>query len=308
MSERTLSINEINEQAQNNPKEFILKCETRYNTLIFDIAEKLINHKNNSPVVLLTGPSSSGKTTTASRIKDKLTENGIKVHTVSLDDYYLTHGLNKLPLDEFGNIDFESPDCLDLPLLNEHMQGIINGDTVEIPKFDFEKRSRVEEVYKLKLSENEMVIFEGIHALNSSITSKIGDKAAKIYIAPKTEVLFEDGTCASPNMLRLARRMVRDRNFRGAEFSRTLDMWQSVRNGEKLYIDPFASTAHFTADTYLAYESSIFFNILNQYKDELIPIFMQKNLEQMVYLLDKFSNINYSEFIPKNSLLREFIG
>ena len=300
-------LTDINFRTVADPKAFVEECDAHYNALVSEAADRIIANRANSPIVLLSGPSGSGKTTTSMKIAEELERRGIRMHYVAMDDYFKTVD-ETTPRTEDGELDLESPLCLDMDLLNEHFFTLTHGRRIYVPKYEFSRRMRVQDPSKsIKLHADEMVIFEGIHALNNMITD-IHPVAFKLYISAQSDVLFKGMVIFKSTWFRLVRRMVRDFNFRGSDPQDTMSMWANVRRGEKLYISPYKSKADFQFDTSLAYEIAVYNHTatkLFQTVPEGIERF--EELRQVLPALQLFGDIA-EEDVAKDSLVREFIG
>ena len=300
-------LTDINFRTVADPKAFVEECDAHYNALVSEAADRIIANRANSPIVLLSGPSGSGKTTTSMKIAEELERRGIHMHYVAMDDYFKTVD-HTTPRTPDGELDLESPLCLDMDLLNEHFFTLTHGRRIYVPKYEFSRRMRVQDPSKsIKLHADEMVIFEGIHALNNMITD-IHPEAFKLYISAQSDVLFKGTVIFKSTWFRLVRRMVRDFNFRGSDPQDTMSMWANVRRGEKLYISPYKSKADFQFDTSLAYEIAVYNHTatkLFQTVPEGIERF--EELRQVLPALQLFGDIE-EEDVAKDSLVREFIG
>ncbi len=258
-------------------------------------------------LVTVAGPSSSGKTTFTKRLAIQLRANGIKPVVISLDNYY--KGRIYIPLDENGEKDFESIDGLDLNLLNEHLVKLTEGKEVEVPIYNFHTGQRETKGIKTKLSENGLLLIEGIHGLNEKLTSYIDKKHKfKIYISCLTALNIDDHNRIPTSEVRKLRRIVRDSLSRGTSANGTLDMWESIRKGEEKNIFPYQEEANAIFNSNLIYE----LGILKRYATkELKKIdFSSQHYEEAIRLikfLSYFREID-KELVPDNSLLKEFIG
>ena len=211
--------------------------------------ETLLSNLDQSPIVLLSGPSGSGKTTTALKIAEELQRRGVNTHAVAMDNYFKTIHPKTAPRTPEGAIDYESPLCLDMELLDQHFTALTKGEEIIIPKYEFVRQMRNDSRgTPLKLGKNEIAVFEGIHALNDEITAQ-HPEATKLYISARSNV--NDGAVLrfKGTWMRLTRRVVRDYNFRGTDATDTLDMWANVRRGEKLYISPYKHKADIMIDS-----------------------------------------------------------
>jgi len=306
---RKLDIKEINRRAKCDPKGFIEEAEKKYADNVETAAKDLLERMHKSPIMLLSGPSGSGKTTTAERIKLTLKAHGVSTHTISMDNYFNTRTDDNTPLDEDGNEDLESPLCLDISLINAHLATLIKGGDIEVPKFDFASQSRLAEPSEVvKLHKDEIMIIEGIHALNENIIGQIGEHAVKMYVSVKTSITDEDNIIIRYYWTRLLRRAIRDYNFRGASLERTLTLWKNVRRGERKYIKPYKYRADISIDTYHDYEMCVLLpEMREQIKNCDKELFNMADAEGFAEHLDDFADID-KNLIPSYSLVREFLG
>lgn len=301
-------LREINFKTVSDPKAFVEECDAAYDRQVENAARMIAENSGKSPIVLLSGPSGSGKTTTARKISEALYGIGIKAHYVGMDDYFKTVDPKTAPRTPEGELDLESPLCLDTELLNEHFKMLSEGKRIFVPKYEFSRRMRVVEPSKsIKLRKDEIVVFEGIHALNDMITEKHPD-AFKLYISARSDVTFGNEVVFKGTWLRLVRRTVRDFNFRGADPSATMAMWANVRRGEKANISPFKTKANLMFDSVFPYE----FAVMNATATRLfssIPEGIERydELRKVLPALQLFGNIDQS-FVAPDAMIREFIG
>jgi len=298
----------INRRAAEDPKGFALECEAIYNRKVMEAAASICERAQVSGVVFLSGPSGSGKTTTAKNICEAIKYLGIHAHTISMDKYYLSQDRETAPRTEDGEYDFESPYCLDLDLLNEHFHNLVMGKEVIIPHYSFARQERdPKKAMPLKLGKNEIVIFEGIHALNDMLTDE-HPNAYKLYISARSDIVKNHEVCFKRTWTRLLRRVVRDELFRGHGAVKTLKMWASVRDGEKLYISPYKYKADLLFDSSMAYEVPVMKRFALKAIGEIPE--GTKRLEELRLVLPalrEFEEVD-PEFVPPESILREFIG
>lgn len=298
----------INERIASDPLGFVEECEAEYHDKVALAARMISEHVKTSQIVLLSGPSGSGKTTTAQKITEALALLGIKSRSVPLDHYFLPRAEAKLPLTPEGEPDFESPLCIDWPLLNSHFDELEEGREIVIPYFSFVMQARDHEREKpMHLEKDEIVIFEGIHALNSLITDS-QPEAFRLYISARSDTFDKDELVFKGTWIRLVRRVIRDDLFRGADPMATISMWANVRRGEKSYISPFKNTANLMLDTSMPYEVAAM-------RDIATEIFSKapngaERYEELTWLLSSLRLYNDfdSTLIPADSVLREFIG
>ncbi|MBO4540657.1 MAG: nucleoside kinase [Bacilli bacterium] len=286
--------------------EFINLSEARHNRMLCELGQLIQDDINSIRLICIAGPSSSGKTTFANRLRIELLSRGIRPIRISLDDYYKER--KYCPLDEDGKLDFESIEALDIEQFNQHMLALINGEEVQLPKFDFELGHQVPDRL-LRLDPDQPIIIEGIHALNDRMTTDIPKSAKfKIFIAPQQQLNLDDHTPVSLTDLRLLRRIVRDHQFRGSSVEETLSMWPSVRRGEFRWIYPTQEGCDFVYNSMLPYELPV----MKKYAEPLLravekdsPYFLAaERLERML----KFFIDMDDQWVPSNSLMREFIG
>lgn len=295
-------LKEINDAIRADPAAFLAACDQKYQKRVSEAADKILERLEASPIVLLSGPSGSGKTTTALKLEEELEKRGIETHTVSLDNYYRTRDPNE------GEVDLESPQCLDMELLDETFTSLSRGEEVTVPHFVFSRQMRdTSRGRPLRLKKNEVAIFEGIHALGPGVAGP-HPEATRLYISARSNVMEGEALRFKGTWMRLVRRAVRDFNFRGSEVAYTLSLWANVRRGEKLYISPYKDTAHVTVDSSLAYEVSV----MKNYALPLLQAVPQENprRKELLELLSAFEAFEPIDpaLVPKDSLLREFIG
>lgn len=301
-------LKEINFRTVADPKGFISECDEAYAKRVEAAADKIIENSRRSPIVLLSGPSGSGKTTTARKISEELERRGVHAHYVGMDDYFKTVDPKTAPRTPEGDIDFESPLCMDMELLNEHFAMLAEGRRIFVPKYEFSRQMRVIEPSKsIKLKKDEIVVFEGIHALNDMITQKHPD-AFKLYISARSDVEFNGEVVFKGTWFRLVRRTVRDHKFRGADPAQTLSMWANVRRGEKANISPFKNKADFQFDSSFPYEMAVMNDAATRLFSS-IPEGIERydELRQVLPALQLFGVIDESLVAP-DALIREFIG
>ena len=301
-------LNELNYRTVSDPRGLIEEADAHYAELVEQAAEKIADNHKNSPIVLLSGPSGSGKTTTAMKIAEALEKKGIGSHYVGMDDYFNTIDPATTPRTPEGEYDLESPLCLDMELLNRHFTMLSEGKRIYVPKYEFSRHMRIQEPSKsIKLKKDEIVIFEGIHALNDMITGR-HPEAFKLYISAQSDVVFGGRTVFKRTWFRLVRRTVRDYNFRGSSPAETMGMWANVRRGEKLHISRFKEKADFQFDTTLSYELPVFNTTATQLFQS-VPEGIERfdELRSVLPALQLFGHIDES-MVADNALIREFIG
>lgn len=270
------------------------------------IAEEIASRKG-VKLVLLAGPSSSGKTTSCKRLSIQLAVNGLKPLQISLDDYFVDR--DKTPKDENGEFDFESIYALNLDLLNEQFNALFRGEEVELPKYDFPSGKSVKSGKMLKLDPNNVLVVEGIHALNPELTAHVPEEQIfRVYASALTTILLDNHNYIPTTDNRLLRRIIRDYKYRGVSAQETIRRWPSVRSGENKWIFPFQENADAMLNTAMLYELSVL-------KMQAEPLLQQvpENCEEfaeayrLLKFLKYFKGIPYNN-LPPTSLLREFLG
>ena len=301
------TLEQLNEKIRNGEgKEIILLSEALHEKKIAQIADKITEDRNKR-VILIAGPSSSGKTTFAKRLGLELRLNGLKPKTISVDNYFVER--EETPKDEFGNYNFEALEAVDLKLLNDHLMKLLNGEEIEVPTFNFQKGTKYYTGKTMKLEQDEVLVMEGIHCLNDKLTPAIPkEKKFKIYISALTVLNIDYYNRISTTDTRIIRRTVRDNQFRGYDALKTLASWYSVTAGEEKNIFPFQEEADSMFNTSLVYE----INVLKKYA---LPLFEKIGRERKEYaeakrlceFLKYFEPLSIED-VPKNSLLQEFLG
>ena len=308
---RTLGINnaaDLNERVSTGLYgDLIRVAETHYDGQLSNVAEEIYRRKNQIRMVLLAGPSSSGKTTTSKKLQIYLQSKGIKTHQISIDDYYLNR--DKTPLDAEGNPDFESIRAIDLELFNKHLLKLLDGEKVLLPEFNFVTGKREFKKKWLQLGENDMIVIEGLHALNDELTMSIERKQKyRIYMSPLTQLNIDNHNRIHTSDTRKLRRIIRDNKYRGYSAADTLAMWPKIRAGEEKNIFPYQEDVDKIINSALLYE----LGVLKTYAEPLLfsvketdPIYPEAL--RLINFLRNFLPIP-SEEVPKDSVLREFIG
>ena len=287
-------------------KDIVMLDEALHEKKISRIADS-IAEKKDVKMVLIAGPSSSGKTTFAQRLGLQLQLNGLKPVTISVDNYFVER--EQTPLDSDGKYDFEAIEAVDMKLLNEHIERLLNGEEVEMPTFNFTTGSKEYKGNKVKLGKDDIIVMEGIHCLNDRLTAQIPrNKKFKVYISALTVLNIDEFNRISTTDSRLIRRIVRDSNFRSYSAIHTLKMWDSVNRGELKNIFPFQEEADAMFNTSLIYEICV----LKKYALTQLEAIDNRSIEfseakRIREFLKYFEDIP-DELVPTNSLLREFIG
>ena len=299
------ALNRVN--ASKRIKDYIQVAEALQDKKIAAIADMVSGHSKDAKVVLLAGPSSSGKTTTSKKLAIQLKVMGFEPINISLDDYFVDR--SRTPRDAEGNFDFECLEALDVEYLNEQLVALFAGQEVELPSFDFKTGSRKPSGKKIRMTGREILVIEGIHGLNDKLTPRIPrEQKFKVYVSALTQLNLDDHNRVSTTDNRLLRRMVRDYNFRGHSALATLQMWPSVGRGERKHIFPFQNSADVAFNSALDYE----LGVIKVFAEPLLRTVKPTDPEysearRLEAFLDNFSPIP-STFVPKDSILREFIG
>ena len=281
-------------------------CEARHYQMLTELGDRIMEDIDDIRLICIAGPSSSGKTTFANRLRTELMSRGLRPIRLSIDDYYLPR--DQAPRDENGDFDLESIYALDIELFNKNMYDLINGEEVQLPHFDFKIGGRVPGRI-LKIQPDQPLIIEGIHALNEQLTSYIPKhQKFKIYISPQAQINIDDQNPISLTDLRLLRRIVRDNKYRNASALDTMKMWPSVRAGEFKWIYDTQEEADYVYNSLLSYELAVMkkhaLPLLQtfDYLSEFFPL-----AERLIRMLKYFLDLD-EKWVPSNSLLREFIG
>ena len=292
--------------SEGKAQDIISLAEALHEKKISDIADKIIERKN-VKAILIAGPSSSGKTTFAKRLGIQLRLNGLKPVTISVDNYFVERKDN--PKHSDGTYDFECIEAIDLKLFNEHLTKLLNGEEIDVPTFNFKTGNKEYHGEKMKLADDEVLVMEGIHCLNDKLTESIPkEQKYKIYISALTVLNIDYYNRISTTDTRLIRRIVRDYQFRSYSALHTLQTWLSVNKGEEKYIYPFQEEADSMFNTSLIYELCVLKKHAHPLLKEITNVSKEFSEAKNLYnLLNYFEDIP-DELVPRNSLLREFIG
>lgn len=285
--------------------EIINVSEALQERKIARVADEICNLSRR--LVLLAGPSSSGKTTTSKRLAIQLAACGMRPMTISMDDYFVNRV--NTPLDEKGEYDYECLGALDVPYFNKQLAQLLNGERVELPRYDFVSGERVPSGRELKMDKNNVLIIEGIHALNPNLTPQIpSEEKFQVYVTALTTIQLDEKRKISTTDARLLRRMLRDKNFRNYSAEETIHRWPSVRAGEEKWIFPFEDNCDMMINTALLYELSVLrlhvLPILEEVPTDAPEYSEAFRLRQFIGFFEPIS----SKQIPPTSLLREFLG
>ena len=308
---KTQAIVDINQKIESgNIVDFIQMCETKHTNMLAELGEIIHKDIENIRLICIAGPSSSGKTTFCNRLRIELMSRGINPVMISMDNYYLTKSeIARIQNTTIENVDLEHINTLDIELFNQNLFDLINGEEVTLPYFNFTTGKR-EAGPTIRVDANSPIIIEGIHALNEKLTSSIPKhQKFKIYIAPQAQINIDNHSPLNTTDLRLIRRIVRDMKFRNCPAAGTIDMWQSVREGEFKWIYPNQEGANYVFNSELTYELAVLRTHALPALREIKPTdpeYLVAN--RLIKYLKYFRPIDDESIIPCNSLLREFIG
>lgn len=287
--------------------DLIRLSEAYYNSQLSNISEKIYQAKNRIKMILIAGPSSSGKTTSSKKLEIYLRSRGIHTYRISIDDYFKDR--DETPINSKGEPDFESLNAIDVTKFNLDLSKLLNGEKVLLPEYNFILGKKEYKKRWLQLKENEMIIIEGLHSLNDDLTPIIERRAKyKIYLSPLTQLNIDPHNRIHTSDIRKLRRIVRDNKFRGYSASETLKMWKNIRYGEEQYIFPFQDHNDSIINSALLYE----IGVLRTYAEPLLYSVSPTDSNypeaiRLINLLRNFLTIP-SEEVPEDSILREFIG
>lgn len=297
----------INEKAISDTEKFIDDCEKEYQNIIEEIVKRIIE-EDGREIIMLAGPSSAGKTTTAKRLKEGLSEKGVTTYVLSLDDFYLNR--DDIPYLPDGTQDYETVYALDLVRLENDLNSLLRGETVETPIFDFTTGKRSDTQFNtITLGEEDVVIIEGLHALNPVITEKVHGKLLKVYINVSSRIYDENGEILlNKRNFRFLRRMIRDYKFRASSVENTYKLWKNVTAGEDKYLFPYRDNADIKGNTIHLYEPCVIKNqALPLLRDSEVSAEFKEDAKKLCAALERFFDIDENE-VPEDSLLREFLG
>lgn len=300
-----ISIDRLNAAAA-APDVIVSDSERRYADEINKVASEIYDNRAERPVVLISGPSGSGKTTTAIRIAHLLETMDCTAHVISMDNYFLPMSMMEDARDENGYIDFESPQRLDIDLFREHLEKLSRCEEIDIPGFDFAKQERIKGM-PLKREAGDVVILEGIHALNPLLTGESESYTTRVYVSVRTRISHGE-RLLHPSKIRLMRRLIRDKLYRGRCAAETMEFFKSVERGEDLYIMPYKHRANFDIDTFIGYEPLVYRDILlpelERASESYADYAEYADVEEFLRVLSPLDR----SMVPDNSLIREFIG
>jgi uridine kinase len=301
------SVGQINDViASGRGKELILISEARQEGQLAEIAAAIAADPRKK-IILIAGPSSSGKTTFSHRLAIQLSAQGLTPRTIGVDDYFVDRQYT--PIDEDGNLDFESLDCVDTDQFNLDMRSLLAGEEVDLPTFNFKQGKREYHGRRMRLDEKDVLLIEGIHCLNPELTRDLPDKNKfRIYISALTQINIDSHNRIPTTDARLLRRLVRDAMTRGTTAEETIARWPSVRRGEEKNIFPYQESADVMFNSTLTYE----FSVLKSAAEQMLFGISEDSpqcpeAKRLLKFLDYFLSID-STWVPMNSVIREFIG
>ena len=301
------TVGDINQHIiDGNINSMMLVLEAKKQQDIISIVNQIKEHKG-VKFIMIAGPSSSGKTTFSHKLSIQLRASGFKPHTIGVDDYFVER--EQTPKDENGNYNFEDIEAIDIELFNRHMTALLNGEEVDMPTFNFKKGCKEYLGNKIKMGKDDILVIEGIHCLNDKLSYSLPvESKFKIYISALTQLNIDEHNRVTSTDVRLIRRMVRDLRTRGASPTRTLDMWESVRKGEEKNIFPYQECADVVVNSAMSYELFV----LKHYVEPLLYSVSEDDPEyyeakRLLKFLKYFLSCS-SEFVPMDSVLREFVG
>ncbi len=293
----------------------IENADERYTESISMAAESIARFKDQIRIIIVAGPSSSGKTTTTAKLAARLEELGVDTEPLNLDHYFFNLDLH--PKDEYGDYDFETPEALDLPLINEHLADLVEGRTVDMPQYDFKTGKRSQETQRMKFDPGKVILVDTLHGLHPPLTASVDDDLKfKVYIETISMLRDNEKNFVRWTDVRLLRRMVRDHSQRAYDPMQTIGHWHYVRRSELKHIIPFIRDADYILNGALPYELPVlkkyefeyFLKVIDQWKTEWKRRDGYIRAERICKLLSEIEQSDDDSVIPNNSLLREFIG
>ncbi len=310
------TVDNLNQRIRNGEfPQIVHQAEARYNDDIAFAAELIKERANEIKLVFVSGPSSSGKTTTTLKLEKHLKEIGLKFVALEVDNYFFDLELH--PKDEFGDYDFETPQALDLELINEHLSKLCNGEEVLLPHYDFKTGTRYLNKKPLKLNDGEILLLDSLHGLYPDMSKSIPDNNKfKIYIEPLLQMKDTNGEYIHWTDLRLIRRMLRDSVHRAYNPQQTLEHWHYVRASELRHIIPYNNTTDFTINSGMAYELPLYKALLfdkfkewkDKYKNDPLKLDAHQRALRIYNLLNSIEAVSDNSPVPSDSVMREFIG
>lgn len=302
MQKRTVTVEQINAVAREGAAA-MARVDAEYAASIDEIARDIFAHAGERAVILLSGPSGSGKTTSAEMLEARLDAMGAETHTVSMDNYFTPFTPAQWEQFNAGELDLESPSRIDIDLLNEQLARIAACEPLHLPIYDFKESKRYFREEEFCRKPGEIVLFEGIHALNPDVILLPEEQSSRVYVSVRTRVLLDELEL-HPAFVRLLRRMIRDRDHRARSFAETWGMFESVEKGEQAYIAPYKRRAQYELDSFHAYELPLYKTLLH---GDLGALSGDGRLDGLIAVLDAIERA-YPADLPAGSLIREFVG
>ena len=301
--------------AKGELSDVVRESEELYHEDIRNAANLIISRAKELKIVIITGPSSSGKTTTTIKVGERLKQEGYNLVTMNIDNYFFDLALH--PKDEFGDYDFETPQALDLPLISEHLVKLIKGEQILAPLYDFKTGHRFNDRTPMQLKPNELILIDSLHGLFPDMTKGVRDEQKfKLYLEPLLQMKDQDGNYVRWTDIRLMRRMLRDEAYRAYDPTQTLLHWHYVRSGEMVNIIPFINTTDYIVSSAMPYELSVYRPKLLSQFEKWVEAYGNDPLREDAFeravrtysLLQKVTPLEEDSFVPKDSVIREFIG
>jgi len=295
--------------------DIVCESEELYHEDIHNAADLIISRAKDLKIIVITGPSSSGKTTTTINVGEHLKQKGYSLVTMNIDNYFFDLALH--PKDEFGDFDFETPQALDLSLINEHLVKLIKGEQVLMPVYDFKTGKRFDNRTPMQLKPNELILIDSLHGLFPDMTKGVPDEQKfKLYLEPLLQMKDQDGNYVRWTDIRLMRRMLRDRAFRAYDPTQTLLHWHYVRSSEMINIVPFINTTDYIISSAMPYELSVYRPKLLEQFEKWVDAYVNDPLREDAFeravrvsaVLRQITPLEDDSFVPKDSVIREFIG
>jgi uridine kinase len=309
------TVAKINQRVKNGEfPEIVRESEEAYENDIQSVSALIEERKDAVKLVIIAGPSSSGKTTTTQKIAHNLGKQGLQFVELNLDNYY--YDLELHPKDEFGDYDFETPQSLDIELINRHLHQLLAGEEILMPYYDFKTSKSYPDQTPMKLAEGDIILIDSLYGLYPPLTDGIADNKINLYIEPLMQVKGNDGKYIRWTDIRLMRRMLRDAMHRSYDYERTLTHWHYVRSGEMRNIIPYSGTADFIINSAMPYELPLYKSKLfdsfaewvEKYKDDPLRQDAFQRAARVHSLLETVTPEFDDTVVPKNSVIREFIG
>lgn len=307
---------ELNDQIKNGKLlDIVTAAEAAYSEDVENAANLILDRGDEVRVVFIAGPSSSGKTTTTIKVGDRLARKGFKLITLNIDHYF--YDLEVHPKDEFGDYDFETPQALNMPLINQNLVDLFAGKEVRIPYYDFKTGKGIPDHTPMKLNKNEIVLIDSLHGLSSEMTADIPDQwKFKLYIEPLLQLKLNDGSYARWTDIRLMRRMLRDASHRAYDPTQTLLHWKYVRSSELRHIIPYVNTVDTIVNSAMPYELPLykarlgtnFARWTEEYRDNPLRQDAWERADRVNRMFAEIDAIEDDSFVPEDSVIREFIG